>query len=71
MGGAGAHHRVQTENRLVGVAQRQPMDQVISVPTAHALPAGASSMALIIFSVEPAASAAWTTSMVHSGCTIT
>src|SRR5690349_551794 len=43
----------------------------ISVPIARTLPAGAFSTAWMMYSVEPASSANWTTSTGHSGWTIT
>src|SRR5579875_851667 len=45
--------------------------RLISVPTAHLLPAGARSICSTIYSVEPNRSAASSTSRRHSGCTST
>ena len=55
-----------TESRqktvLSGFSCAMRLTRLISVPTAHVVPLGASSMVLMIVSVEPFASAAWTTS---------
>ena len=56
---------------LSGWASASRRTRFSSVPTAHAEPAGAASIVLMMNSVEPTRSAAFTTSCRHSGCTST
>ena len=53
-----------------GYSAARRCTRLISVPMAKVEPAGAASMAFTMKSVEPAASAASTTAIGHSGCTI-
>ena len=56
---------------LSGFSRASRETRLISVPTANFEPAGASVIVRVMNSVEPSMSAACTTSITHSGCTIT
>src|SRR5438552_12635512 len=56
---------------LFGFSFWSRLTRLISVPTAHFDPDGASVTFLMMYSVDPLRSDAFTTSSVHSGCTIT
>jgi hypothetical protein len=44
---------MEAEDCLVRILVRQPVDEVISVPTAQTLPGGDDSISLMMRSVEP------------------
>ena len=54
-----------------GYSAASRLTMLISVPIANVVGSVAAAMAFLMKSVEPAESAASTTSMGHSGCTIT
>ena len=56
---------------LSGLLIASRFTKLISVPTAHFVPDGASLMVFLINSVDPLMSAASTVSLGHSGCTNT
>ena len=56
---------------LSGFSLASRLTRLISVPTAHWLPGGASVIVFRMNSVEPSMSAACTTSMTHSGWAMT
>ena len=56
---------------LSGYCAARRFTRLISVPTAMADPAGALAISLTMYAVEPVPSAASTTCIEHSGCTIT
>src|SRR5262245_29471979 len=56
---------------LSGCSLARRETRLISVPTAQTDPGGDSAIRLTMYSVEPASSAASTTSCLHSGWTIT
>ena len=56
---------------LSGYCAARRFTKLISVPTAMADPAGALAISLTMYAVEPVPSAASTTCIEHSGCTIT
>ena len=65
---AQAAERVERDDGLVGATSfARRLTRWISVATAHTMPGGLLRTVLMMCSVEPLSSAAWTTSNVHSG----
>ena len=70
---AQAAERIERDDRSCPARLRavSRLTRWTSVATAQTLPGGLSLTVLMMYSVEPLSSAAWTTSNVHSGCATT